>query len=318
MTRRTRFLLLVLIAAGAALGFVALNWKLGRPDRVRAARNRDRMVLVRDQVLRYEAEHARLPASLDELVPAYVRGDELIGDGQPLYVYDPARRLLIQREGARVHGLWSYRMPPAAAALPEVLMPPPRVPSASSAPSVLPPGPAPVISTGPPVSDAWVAGALVVPQGPALPPAPAGAYVFEAEHFTDTNYGWEVMPDAEAAGGAYLHCKEGVANGPGQTVHGVFNFHDVRSGKEVTCLRYHFHLPEAGRFYVYGRFWTTDSHCSNHLCIAIDKGGPAVGGMDNRTPFQWMWSPVEGSPMQLEAGDHYLHVFIHEDGMRVD
>ncbi|HYF49714.1 MAG TPA: PA14 domain-containing protein [Planctomycetota bacterium] len=163
---------------------------------------------------------------------------------------------------------------------------------------------------------------LVIPKGPELPSPPAGAYVFESELFTQTNYGWEVRADPEAAGGAYLHCKEGIANGPAQTRIMVGDFHQRRSNSDVTMLRYHIRVPKTGNYYVYGRMWTTDTHCSNYVCAAFDKGGPYIGGMGNTSPFRWAWSAVRNGdstgPIALTQGDHFLHLFIHEDGVRVD
>ena len=41
------------------------------------------------------------------------------------------------------------------------------------------------------------------PKGPELAEAPTGSIVFEAEHFTQTNYGWEVHEDPACSGGAF-------------------------------------------------------------------------------------------------------------------
>jgi hypothetical protein len=319
------------------------------------------MDLARDELLRYESEHGSLPKSLAELVPLYLRQDEVETAGKPIYAYDPDKRRFAQTEGSVIQGLWNYsqkprvdllpppvakpetiatgsvsktaatptasptKLPEAVPKLPEIAQPT-KIPNEGEACPPPETGKSKVVVAGAelPVAepaapqDLFAAGVLVVPKGPDLPDPPQGAYVFEAELFTDTNYGWEVEPDKDCSGGAYLHCKEGIANGPGQTVHGVFNFYDVHTGTDVTFLRYHINVPKTGDYYVYGRFWTTDTHCSNHTCVAIDKGGPAIGGMDNRTPFRWIWSPVDGSPMRLTAGDHFVHLFIHEDGVRID
>jgi hypothetical protein len=40
--------------------------------------------------------------------------------------------------------------------------------------------------------------------------------------------------------------------------------------------------------------------------------------LGNTEPFQWLWSMVQYSPFRLAAGDHYLNIFIHEDGLRID
>ncbi|GMV82632.1 MAG: hypothetical protein AMXMBFR7_38160 [Planctomycetota bacterium] len=284
-----------------AFGLAGLHHVLGRPDRIAAAEDEARLRMVGDEVLRWELEHGELPDRLDELVPSYLRADQLERDGQAFYRYEPEHRLLEQARGAVVRGLFSvvreplrYALPPRQEAVrhPEV-----------SAPVV------PASATGLRFAD------LTVPD---LPAPAEGAYVFEAEHFTDTNYGWEAHPDPACAGGAYLHCKEGIANGPGQTRHNVGDFYALHATTDYTYLRYHFHLPQAGRFYLYARMWTTDTTCSNHLCCEIDSGGPDSGGLDNRAPFRWLWSGIRDEARDLAAGDHFIHIFIHEDGIRLD
>ena len=62
-------------------------------------------------------------------------------------------------------------------------------------------------------------------QGPALADPPAGAYVFEAEYFSESNFGWEAHVDPASGGGAYFfHCKEGIANNSAMTTFGVGEF----------------------------------------------------------------------------------------------
>ncbi len=295
MSRISRALVafaVVIMLLGAAAGLVAADRILARSDRIAAAARANEMLSVRDQLLRFEMEHGRLPASLEELVSPYVREDQIASDGGPLYSYDPEGRVLAQAEGSRVRGIMTRRLDPVVMRLP--------VPDRPTEPP------------SPPEEATFIA-----PEGMALPEPPAGAFVFEAEHYTDTNYGWEVHPDESCSGGAYCHSKEGIGNGPGQ-LRGVGDFYNVGDVREISRLRYHFRLSRAGSYYVYGRMWTTDTHCSNWLHVAIDKGGPKIGGMGNRTPFRWRWSRMDKSPVALSAGDHFLHVFIHEDGIRID
>ncbi|MBN1809318.1 MAG: hypothetical protein JW909_09650 [Planctomycetes bacterium] len=346
MPRPVKIVLLAAALVFIAGGVYPVHWLLGRPDRIAAAKARDDMYRVRDQVLRYESETGSLPVSLRDLVPLRLRLDQIEKDGSDLYRYDAWKRLLAQREGSRVKGIWSYRMHPAKASLPPLSeyahhppppagpATPPETPVSPAATDVPPetvpepvavpdPEPEPAdVAEAPPATrarkDLLASGSLLVPADPGLSAPPDGAFVFEAELLNEMNYGWEVFPDKEAAGGAYLHCKEGIANGPGQRNYRIGNFYDVRTTSDYTYVKYHLHLPETGSYYCYGRFWTTDTHCSNHLCIDFDSGGPYTGGMDNRTPFRWVWSPIEGNPRHLTKGDHYMHIFIHEDGVRVD
>ena len=84
-TRRTIPVLFAVILIVSALAF-CLDFILSRPDRIEATRRIDEMLSVRDQLLRYELEHGSLPRTLEELVPRYVRPDQLVGDDAQLQV----------------------------------------------------------------------------------------------------------------------------------------------------------------------------------------------------------------------------------------
>jgi len=298
-TMKTVLLVVLIALLGAGLA-VFLDRVLSRPDRVDAVLRVDQMLSVRGQLLRYELEHGSLPRTLKELVPRYLRQEQIGTAASPVYRYDPTRRVLTQVEGSLIQGLIAIRRPPVEMTLP----------AASEAGTLG----TPAVE----IPDLLGAGVAVVPQAPELPEAPAGAFVFEAEHFTEMNYGWEVHPDTDASGGAVIHCWEGIANGPAQMSYDIFNFFDIRPPNELTNLRYHFVLPKAGRYHLYGRMWTTDAQCSNTLNVGLDDEGPVSGWMENDTPFRWVWTDAEGYGHYLRAGDHFLHVFIHEDGIRLD
>jgi len=294
------WLLAVASVCVVIVGLVGLDRRLSRGDRLVAAQRELAFYQVRDQALRYELERGALPDTLKDLVPAYLRADQLETNGKSLYLYDPNGRTLAQAEGDSIRGLVRRTRPPMSVALER--------PEGGRAPLKLE-----KVETPRP--------ALITPQAPAVPEvpgAPEGSYVFEAEHFTDMNYGWEIHPDPECAGGAYLHAKEGMGNGSGQAEYGVGDFYNVRGTTEITQLRYHIHLPQEGRYYVYGRLYTTAVPCSNYLMVSVDRGGPEIGGMGNKSPFRWHLSSMHRSPVKLVAGDHFLHVFMHEDGIRMD
>ncbi len=298
----------ILTAAGAVV-FIALAFTvdrlLTRPQRMDYDRRVRDLWSVHDALLLFEHELGALPETLGDLVPYYLRADELIekdrpritdefreADG-PRYSYDRAGRAVALAHGVPIGGLWRRTWP-----APRLVLPP----------------------ASPPQGPASLALA-----GNALTEPPAGTWVFEAEHYAEMNYGWEAHPDPACAGGAYLHCKEGIGNGPGQIHARVFNFYDVEEGQEYFRLIHHFHLPQAGTYEVYARFWTTGSHCSNAIIVGVDEGGPRPNGkgyfgraLSNNTPFRWVWTRVDGIRKYLEAGDHYLHIFIHEDGVRLD
>ena len=298
---KTILILLLVLVAGAGGAFL-LDKLLSRPDRIAATRRVDLMISVRDQLLRYELEHGSLPRTLAEMVPRYVQAEQLVNGSLPLYRYDPERRLLAQTQGSRVRRLLRLEERPPVV----MILPPPE-----EAPKVVGIGTVEV-------PDLLEGGGALIPGGPRLPPPPKGALVWEAEHFTEMNWGWEIHPDPACSGGAFLHSWEGITNGPAQEGYGIFNYYDICPPKEFTSLRYHFHLPQAGRYHLYGRMWTTDTHCSNDIHVAIDQSSYNVGSMDNRTPFRWVWTEVQEGPLSLKAGDHYLYVFIHEDGLSLD
>lgn len=320
---RKRLVVAAGIAIAAGGGLVAIDRLASRPGRIRYEERKGALLSAHDALLRYERDHRRLPGTLEDLVPRYLRADQLVEQSvdkpagnsvegaRPLYRYDPVKREIATRSAFAVRGLVSRTLPAVAMELP------PPDPSASAPPA--PP---------PPRRPRAKALALVEPSGPELAPVPEGSFVFEAEHYSETNYGWEVHADPSAGGGAYIHAKEGIANGPGQTMCGVFEFHNIREKREFTYLKYHFRLPEPGRYYIWGRFWTTGSHCSNAIAVGANRGGPRKawhgysgyngGYMSNRTPLRWVWTRTSGGPEHLEAGDNYLHVFLHEDGVRLD
>lgn len=325
--RRLRAVPALLLLAVAAVALGAVHHLLGRADRVASAKAQEDLVSVRDQLLRYESDHGALPGTLGELVPAYLRADELERDGRPRYRYEPAARLLVEAEGFEIHGLLTYRQSPRTAELPPAQAKPVQMaqraeefdgPASQPGPVAPQPhhqedAPGPAHDPAPPLPAKWA-----VPRGPVFDAPPAGSLVFEAEHFTETNYAWEIHPDPECSGGAYLHCKEGVANTDGQTRHKMGFFYDYGDVRAYTRLQYHVHLDAPGRYYVYARFYATDTHCSNTVHVAIDEENINGWDVHSSVPFRWQWASVGGGPHALEAGDHFFHVFIHEDGVRMD
>lgn len=337
----------VLIAFAAVTALVVtllvVDRLLSRNDRIRHVRRVSDLMSVRDEILRYEHEHGDLPRHLGELVPRYLRQDQVAADGRWKYVYDPRERTVALAEPTSVIGLVvrtaaarTMRLPPKAPVIASTDTPAAAQPvdAGQAAPGEPEPetetetetDPTPPPPPGPPRLEA----ALVVPAGGESSPAPSGAYVFEAEQYSETNYGWEVHRDASSSGGAYIHSKEGMANGPGQIYGGIADFYNIEEKAEYTYLKYHFRLPESGSYFIYARFWTTGSHCSNCVIVGLDEGGPlserpgmGVDGyhghaMINTTPFRWVWTPGAPGARTIEKGDHYLHLYLHEDGERLD
>ena len=290
---------LLLLLAGLS-GAIVLDRLLSHRDRALYAHRQNEMLSVYDQVLRYEHENLELPAQLDDLAPAYLQPAQLASNGVPLYVYDRARRTLALASGQRIRGLIPRCRAPAVLALP------------------------PRAAIGPHGRIVQVSEHAFAPRGPQGVAPPQGALVFEAEHYTELNYGWEVHADPACGGGAYAYSKEGIANGPGQIRQEVFDFHNIHEKPEFTRIRWHIRVPRTGLYHLCARVWTTGSHCSNRINIGIDGAGPQPDGalrgtgIGNNTPFRWRWETAEDGPVRIEAGDHYLEAFLHEDGVRVD
>ena len=379
MRRSTKlFIVLVPVVLIAGAGLVYLDHVLSRPDRIAATKAvKEEMVRVSDQILRFEEEHWRLPRTLDELMPEYVRSDQLSDADGSLYLYDPEERKLVQRRGCLIRGLISRRRSPAGVALPPLVPTVDErrraefdwvfaqvqryedahgslpmtlkalVPAVSREQLVRWGRPAylydpvkrvlvqKVPENGPsglkpmraeiPVRDLTVStegaprhSVALAPKGPALPEAPEGAIVWEAEHFSEMNWGWEVHLAPSASGGAYLHSWEGMTNGPAQQEYRVFDFWNLRPKEDYTRLVYHVHVPKTGRYQLYGLMWTTDTHCSNALNVGLDEDSVDYTSMGNRTPFRWVWTRKSPGRRTLKQGDHFITVFIHEDGIRLD
>jgi len=321
-----------------AVGFVA-DKLISRPQRIEFQRKKADLMYVRDAVMRYEFRSGSLPISLEHLVPKYLRKTQVKSDGKPIYKYDRRQRLIAMAEGVRIRGLYVRHYPALSLALPEQekpeeIRPSPHTAQIQSGATLViqpnPPKPLPPNTTPDPTSTPAVPSLpppFVIPKGPALSAPPNGTIVIEAEHWSEMNWGWEVHLDPKAAGGAYIICKEGMTTGSAQCHWATYDFYNIREKQEKSLLKYHFHLPKAGWYRLSARLWATCSHCSNSLNIGIDRGGLKPGTVDkdyygdfvgSRVPFRWNWSMVRSRSIYLTAGDHYIHVFPHEDGLHVD
>ena len=290
----------LVLCAVCLLGVFGIDRLLSRRGRIAYDARRDELVSVYDEVLRYECDNLELPETLSLLVPVYMRAELLVAEGRPLYRLDAQQRVISQVDTHLIGGLLRRVRPPVALSLPSF--------DASLRLSGV----------------RLAAGVVSAPEAPEAQPAPEGAIVIEAEHFTEMNYGWEIRSDASCGGGAYAYSKEGVGNGPGQFGKGVYEFHNILEKPAYTRVRWHFHAAQTGRYFLYGRMWTTGTHCSNRIYVGIDKAGPegrrhgsAGVSLGNTEPFRWVWSTV-GRSLYVSEGDHTLEAFLHEDGVLVD
>lgn len=290
----------------------AVDRLLSRSDRIAFTSRVSELRTVRDAILRCEFHDGRLPVDLASLVPRYLRSDQVCSaDGTAFYRYDPQTRLLTMTAGARIRGLLPRYQPPAAFPLPApdsvilALRQPPV--TATSAALSIATGTVPVTMTGLSYAE-----------------TPADALVFEAELLSEMNWAWEIHPEPAAGGGAVILCKEGTTTGASQSNYQTFNFLDPEERPEQSVLKYHIRVPHTGNYTLFGRLRATCSHCSNNINVGLDCGGLVPGlektyrgkFLGSNVPFRWIWSSA-GS-YHLEAGDHYVHVFPHEDGLDVD
>ena len=134
MGRRQRIGAAAVFGAALATGLllVVVDRLASRADRIRYEARKNDLVSARDAVLRYEHDNRRLPERLDDLVPLYLREDQLVdvivNDGRALYAYDPGKRTIAMASAFPVHGLVSRMYPPV-----EMDLPPPE----SAPPSTL-------------------------------------------------------------------------------------------------------------------------------------------------------------------------------------
>lgn len=298
-----------------AAGGYAVDRLLSRPSRVAVAARTDAFLSARDAFLRFEHDTGALPATLQDLVPRYLRRDEIESEAGPLYRYDARRRYLAMAAGATIRGI----VPRTRAPLEFDLPPPGLLQVSENEPPATNPPPRPGVT---------LAAAVEPAESPDLPHAtpPEGALVMEAEHWSEMNYAWEIHPDPACGGGAHIVCKEGTIAGSSQSSYGFFDFYDPEEKQEQTVLKYHFRITKAGPYYLFGRLWATCSHCSNNINIGIDRGGLMPSQekdyygefMGCSVPFRWVWTRAMGGAAYLAAGDHYIHVIPHEDGLQLD
>ncbi len=299
---------------------------ISRPARIEFARREDDLQTVRDAVMRCEYENGSLPDSLDSLVPRYLRESQVTSGGRPLYVYSREKRSVAMAEGATIRGIVSREWPPIEFVMPP--LPARAEPKPVDQPEpVLIPEPEPASELAPPPVKKPATVTLMVPGGSKGAEPPEGALVIEAEHYSELNWGWEVHPDKDAGGGGYIICKEGTTTGSAQCHWGTYNFYDIQEGEEQSVLKYHFSLPEAGQYYILGRMFATCTHCSNSINVGVDTGGLKPGKkvkdyygkfMGSSVPFRWRWTHRGGGAVYLKKGDHFIHIFPHEDGLRID
>ena len=164
------------------------------------------------------------------------------------------------------------------------------------------------------------------PKGPEPVEPPEGVLVFEAQHWSEMNWAWEIREDPKSGGGAHIECKDERTNGGAQSHWTTFDFYGIRERHEISVLKYHFRVEQGGFYWLFGRMWPTDTHCSNTINVGVNRGGlhdrrdvKLYDGefMGTRVPFRWRWARAR-RPFRLRAGDNYVHVFPHESGLMVD
>ncbi len=80
--------LVLCVALILAAGVYVVDKLISRPDRIAFERRVADLVSVRDAAMRYEYRTGSLPESLDNLVHAYLRKNQLYAQDKALYTYD--------------------------------------------------------------------------------------------------------------------------------------------------------------------------------------------------------------------------------------
>ncbi len=143
--------------------------------------------------------------------------------------------------------------------------------------------------------------------------------VFEAEEATTVlGKTWELRGDESASGSAVLYCPEGTGR---------------NNGNEYTPPRYSFlgrahydiQVPPPGTYVLSGRCWSRDG-CSNSCGVGFDDGEPLYFPEGRKGADEYIWEKssynrwlwLKSAPGRLTAGLHRVHVYVREDGFRID
>ena len=285
--------LVLTVLAGATL--VAADRLLARPDRIRFEHERERVLDLRDAILRFRLDRRRSPHSLSELVPGYA--PERLIRHQP----DPAEPPILMRWEART-GHLSWDRPFVVRGLfPRHLALGTRIPDLVVEPDPL-------------------IGRNAFRQLPDQAVLDDPDIVLEAECFHHLTYGWEIGQGSDSSGAGFVHLKEGVGDMAGagrvfdpETRSGDY-YNVTRDARRIEA-RCFFDAAEAGEYYLSARTMAHRSHCSNVIRVEVNDQAHAVGS-NGTQPFMWLWHTP--GTVRINKGINTLCLLTYQDGVKVD
>jgi len=279
----------------AVLAFFG-DWYLSRPSRVRLARERERLLELRDAILEFKLDRERFPRDLDELVPAYV-GEAMtvcrpgVGAAKRKVLWDAREGVLSWPGTFEIRGLFRRTV----ALRTDVQDRPVR-------------------------RDPLVGRNVFGRRGQQIPLGEEDIVV-EAELFQFMTYGWEIGEREGASGNCYIHIKEGAGDlGEAGIVFDpavrAGDFYNVTRDRRHIEARCYFMAPQEAAYFVTVRTMAHRSHCSNIINLTVNEGGPVQVGRNGTEPFVWLWHRV--GKAHLKEGLNRVSFFTCQDDVKVD
>jgi len=286
----------LLLLALASAGRVA-DRRLARADRLRWLVEREHLWEVRDAILRFHLDRERFPNGFDELVDSYLpksltlcRPAHAHAPQTPL-LWDPGTGVLSWPGPFPIRGLVRHDQPLRLNVT------------------------APQIHRDPITGEALRDATDQAVQPDLLD------VVVEAEHFQFLTYGWEIGHAADAAGGAFIHLKEGRGDldKAGLELHAdrrAGDVYNITRDNRLIETRCWFDAPQSGTYNVWVRTMAHRSNCSNIINIFFNSGVRRAVGHNGSTPYSWLWHQAQS--VQLKQGLNTLGFGVAQDDVKVD
>ena len=283
-----------LLLLSAPAGYVLDRW-LTRDDRIRFDEEEERLLHVRDAIVRFQLDHKRLPQNLEEMVPDHLAPSQLTFQVTPKrrapISWAPAQGILQWAEPLVITGLFKRYRPMSVTVEEREIRPDP------------------------------LTGRNVSVQQAEQAALPADTVVIEAERFHSLTYGWEIGEARDASDGCYLHIKEGVADFESEGA--IARDPSIRSGdfynigrdRRRAEVEYKFVAPQTGLYFIYARTMAHRSGCSNIAGMML-RGKHTWVGRNGTTPFVWLWHAV--GTEDYTNGVNSLRLMVMQDDVKVD
>jgi len=306
------------LVGGAGAGLYVVDRFLARSGRIGLDAAVERFATLQDAIYCFAEDKGEPPASLAELVPAYAPESFTRCRPDPR---DPAEipiRWVAEKHTLSwprpyvLRGLFTRRIPIEAVLQfrPVAGGPPP-----NPTPPNCPGGTAPVRDTP---------AVMQVTNTAPYRVAPADTIVLEAERFQHLTHGWEIGTDPLAAGGAYLHNKEGAGDCEVEyTIDGtpfsrVGDVYNVTGDMRAPVAELRFMVPRTGVYHLYARTMAQRMRCSNLTGLTVNHGERLNVGRKRSRPFWWLWHRVGDEGLLLTGGVNTVSFRTVQDDVKVD